>query len=87
MKEKFETSAKTSVFRKPTLGWFSENRTRKDQQNSVAYGQRNSISGASSRLISFKHISQNTIFYKPDILTIVIRVKHSEILISIKVKP
>ena len=30
--------------------------TRQDQQNSVVDGQRNCITGANSRLISFKHI-------------------------------
>ena len=68
MKEKFETSI--------YFGWFSENRTRQDQQNGVAYGQRNNITAWSKQPFNvFQGFSQNAIFYKSDILTIVIRVR------------
>ena len=38
------------------LGWFSETEHAQEQQNSVAYGQKNSLTGASRRFVSFKHI-------------------------------
>ena len=55
MRAKFETSV--------YLGWFSETEHARDQQNSVAYGKRNGLTGASSRFISFKHIFMNLFYY------------------------